>query len=77
MALSGQKDSFQNEKFMRGCRFLEAELQDMDRVLSGRYGFNNSFLDIFLLAYNQRFPWSGFDHVSKEHNVVLAMSFWI
>ncbi|KAL6217177.1 hypothetical protein ACLB2K_010394 [Fragaria x ananassa] len=33
---SGQKDSFQNEKFMRGCRFLEAELQDMDRVLSGR-----------------------------------------
>ncbi|KAJ6774301.1 PHOSPHATIDYLINOSITOL-4-PHOSPHATE 5-KINASE [Salix purpurea] len=33
---SGKKDSFQNEKFMRGCRFLEAELQDMDRVLSGR-----------------------------------------
>uniref|UniRef100_A0A7N0ZW90 Phosphatidylinositol 4-phosphate 5-kinase n=1 Tax=Kalanchoe fedtschenkoi TaxID=63787 RepID=A0A7N0ZW90_KALFE len=29
-------DSYQNEKFMRGCRFLEAELQDMDRVLSGR-----------------------------------------
>ncbi|KAI4388060.1 hypothetical protein MLD38_000430 [Melastoma candidum] len=33
---SGKKDSFQNEKFMRGCRFLEAELQDMDRRLSGR-----------------------------------------
>ncbi|XP_057490584.1 phosphatidylinositol 4-phosphate 5-kinase 1-like [Actinidia eriantha] len=33
---SGKKDSFQNEKFMRGCRFLEAELQDMDRVLAGR-----------------------------------------
>ncbi|KAB2617178.1 phosphatidylinositol 4-phosphate 5-kinase 1 [Pyrus ussuriensis x Pyrus communis] len=33
---SGQKDSYQNEKFMRGCRFIEAELQDMDRVLSGR-----------------------------------------
>ncbi|KAL6984454.1 Phosphatidylinositol 4-phosphate 5-kinase 1 [Sarracenia purpurea var. burkii] len=32
---SGMKDSFQNEKFMRGCRFLEAELQDMDRVLAG------------------------------------------
>ncbi|CAL5407436.1 unnamed protein product [Camellia sinensis] len=30
------KDSFQNENFMLGCRFLEAELQDMDRVLSGR-----------------------------------------
>lgn len=24
---------------MRGCRFLEAELQDMDRVLAGRYVF--------------------------------------
>ncbi|CAM9002328.1 unnamed protein product [Rhodiola kirilowii] len=33
---SGKSDSFQNEKFMRDCRFLEAELQDMDRVLSGR-----------------------------------------
>ncbi|KAK8552563.1 hypothetical protein V6N12_041151 [Hibiscus sabdariffa] len=33
---TGNKDSYQNEKFMRGCRFLEAELQDMDRVLSGR-----------------------------------------
>ncbi|XP_022962490.1 phosphatidylinositol 4-phosphate 5-kinase 1-like [Cucurbita moschata] len=33
---SGYKDSYQNEKFMRGCRFLEAELQDMDRVLSGQ-----------------------------------------
>ncbi|KAK4429695.1 Phosphatidylinositol 4-phosphate 5-kinase [Sesamum alatum] len=33
---SGKSDSYQNEKFMRGCRFLEAELQDMDRVLAGR-----------------------------------------
>ncbi|XP_076893725.1 phosphatidylinositol 4-phosphate 5-kinase 1-like [Bidens hawaiensis] len=33
---NGKSDSYQNEKFMRGCRFLEAELQDMDRVLSGR-----------------------------------------
>ncbi|KAL5558344.1 hypothetical protein UlMin_034555 [Ulmus minor] len=32
---TGKKDSYQNEKFMRGCRFLEAELQDMDRVLAG------------------------------------------
>ncbi|CAL5433018.1 unnamed protein product [Camellia sinensis] len=34
--ISRNKDSFQNENFMLGCRFLEAELQDMDRVLSGR-----------------------------------------
>ncbi|CAI9114642.1 OLC1v1015407C1 [Oldenlandia corymbosa var. corymbosa] len=33
---TGNNDSYQNEKFMRGCRFLEAELQDMDRILSGR-----------------------------------------
>ncbi|KAI3672973.1 hypothetical protein L6452_39078 [Arctium lappa] len=33
---NGKSDSYQNEKFMRGCRFLEAELQDMDRVLAGR-----------------------------------------
>ncbi|CAN0892464.1 Phosphatidylinositol 4-phosphate 5-kinase 1 [Linum grandiflorum] len=33
---SGSKDSYQNEKFMRGCRFLEAELQDRDRILAGR-----------------------------------------
>ncbi|XAR62617.1 1-phosphatidylinositol-4-phosphate 5-kinase [Bertholletia excelsa] len=33
---TGKKDSFQNEKYMRGCRFLEAELQNMDRVLAGR-----------------------------------------
>lgn len=33
----GKSDSFQNEKFMRGYRFLEAELQDMDRILAGRY----------------------------------------
>ncbi|KAA8546360.1 hypothetical protein F0562_002901 [Nyssa sinensis] len=36
---TGKKDSYQNEKFMRGCRFLEAELQDMDRILAGRYVF--------------------------------------
>ncbi|KAM0044099.1 putative 1-phosphatidylinositol-4-phosphate 5-kinase [Helianthus debilis subsp. tardiflorus] len=33
---NGKNDSYQTEKFMRGCRFLEAELQDMDRVLAGR-----------------------------------------
>ncbi|KAC9722384.1 hypothetical protein E3N88_45343 [Mikania micrantha] len=33
---NGKSDSYQNEKFMRGCRFLEAELQDMDRVRSGQ-----------------------------------------
>nr|XP_027094345.1 phosphatidylinositol 4-phosphate 5-kinase 2-like [Coffea arabica] len=33
---TGNSDSYQTEKFMRGCRFLEAELQDMDRVLAGR-----------------------------------------
>ncbi|KAG4200730.1 hypothetical protein ERO13_A05G232300v2 [Gossypium hirsutum] len=33
---TGKKDSYQNEKFMRGCRFLEAELQDMDRILAGQ-----------------------------------------
>ncbi|KAK4740846.1 hypothetical protein SAY87_024434 [Trapa incisa] len=32
---TGRKDSYQHEKFMRGCRFLEAELQEMDRVLAG------------------------------------------
>ncbi|KAL3513588.1 hypothetical protein ACH5RR_026305 [Cinchona calisaya] len=29
-------DSYETEKFMRGCRFLEAELQDMDRILAGQ-----------------------------------------
>ncbi|GMH00282.1 hypothetical protein Nepgr_002121 [Nepenthes gracilis] len=33
---TGKSESYQNEKFMRGCRFLEAELQDLDRVLAGR-----------------------------------------
>ncbi|KAL1060529.1 hypothetical protein V6Z11_1Z091100 [Gossypium hirsutum] len=33
---TGKNDSYQNEKYMRGCRFLEAELQDMGRVLAGR-----------------------------------------
>jgi hypothetical protein len=44
---SGNRDSYQNEKFMRGCRFLEAELQDMDRIRSGRY---NSLLLPYLFA---------------------------
>ena len=47
MLYAGKKDSYQNEKFMRGCRFLEAELQDMDRILSGRYV---SCLSIVLLV---------------------------
>uniref|UniRef100_A0A7C9EWC7 Phosphatidylinositol 4-phosphate 5-kinase n=1 Tax=Opuntia streptacantha TaxID=393608 RepID=A0A7C9EWC7_OPUST len=34
--LRGKRDSYQNEKYLRGCRLLEAELQDMDRVLAGR-----------------------------------------
>ncbi|KAL5076596.1 hypothetical protein RYX36_015580 [Vicia faba] len=33
---TGKQDSYQSEKFMRGYRFLEAELQDRDRVKSGR-----------------------------------------
>lgn len=41
---SGKQDSYQKEKFMRGCRFLEAELQNMDRVLDGRYVFFPSVL---------------------------------
>ena len=35
--LLGNRDSYQIEKLMRGYRFLEAELQDRDRVKSGRY----------------------------------------
>ncbi|MFS7987349.1 putative 1-phosphatidylinositol-4-phosphate 5-kinase [Helianthus anomalus] len=35
--VKGKNYSYQTEKFMRGCRFLEAGLQDMDRVLAGRY----------------------------------------
>lgn len=35
--LLGNQDSYQSEKFRRGYRFLEAELQDRDRVKSGRY----------------------------------------
>lgn len=34
--IRGKRDSYQNEKYLRGCRLLEAELQDMDRVLAGR-----------------------------------------
>ncbi|KAL9229109.1 hypothetical protein vseg_004616 [Gypsophila vaccaria] len=34
--LRGKTASYQNEKFLRGQRFLEAELKDMDRVLAGR-----------------------------------------
>ncbi|XP_019181142.1 PREDICTED: phosphatidylinositol 4-phosphate 5-kinase 1-like [Ipomoea nil] len=33
---TGKSDSYQNEKYMRGCRFLEAELQNMDMILAGR-----------------------------------------
>ncbi|KAL8162398.1 hypothetical protein V2J09_013887 [Rumex salicifolius] len=33
---NGTRDSYQNEKFRRGRRFLEAELQDLDRVMAGR-----------------------------------------
>ncbi|KAE9603906.1 hypothetical protein Lal_00002062 [Lupinus albus] len=33
---TGSQDSYQGEKFRRGHRFLEAELQDRDRVKSGR-----------------------------------------
>lgn len=33
---AGKKESYQSEKFMRGCRFLEAELHNMDRILAGR-----------------------------------------
>lgn len=28
---------------MRGCRFLEAELQDRDRILAGRYVLTHPF----------------------------------
>ncbi|GMI89607.1 phosphatidylinositol-4-phosphate 5-kinase 1 [Hibiscus trionum] len=34
--LRSGKDTYQSEKFVRGCRFLEAELQGMDRILSDR-----------------------------------------
>jgi len=50
--LAGYKDSYQNEKFMRGCRFLEAELQDMDRVLSGQYVSCPFLLFLFVLPVN-------------------------
>ncbi|KAL3634752.1 Phosphatidylinositol 4-phosphate 5-kinase 2 [Castilleja foliolosa] len=33
---TGENGSYQGEKYMRGCRFLKSELQDMDRVLAGR-----------------------------------------
>jgi len=36
-SLGKWEDSYQSEKFMRGYRFLEAELQDRDWVKSGRY----------------------------------------
>ncbi|KZV42817.1 phosphatidylinositol 4-phosphate 5-kinase 2-like [Dorcoceras hygrometricum] len=36
MLRTEKNDSYQTEKFLRGCRFLEAELQDMDRILAGR-----------------------------------------
>jgi len=37
LLLGKWEDSYQSEKFMRGYRFLEAELQDRDWVKSGRY----------------------------------------
>ncbi|KAL8485497.1 hypothetical protein ACS0TY_027693 [Phlomoides rotata] len=46
----GKSDSYQNEKFMRGCRFLEAELQDMDRVLAGRCVFLSKYSLLELLC---------------------------
>lgn len=36
---------------MRGCRFLEAELQDMDRILAGQYVFLSSLNNIFGSSY--------------------------
>ncbi|RAL38783.1 hypothetical protein DM860_013464 [Cuscuta australis] len=33
---TGKSDSYQNEKYMRGCRLLEAELQTMDKIVAGR-----------------------------------------
>ena len=54
LSFSGRRDSYQNEKFMRGCRFLEAELQDMDRILSGRY----VFLFVLVSAKPQILGWS-------------------
>lgn len=50
--LSGNRDSYQNEKFMRGCRFLEAELQDMDRIRAGRY----DLLAIYDFLYSVPLP---------------------
>ncbi|KAL2941361.1 Phosphatidylinositol 4-phosphate 5-kinase 1 [Bienertia sinuspersici] len=32
----GKKDSYQNEKYLRVCRFLKAQLQDRERVRAGR-----------------------------------------
>ena len=37
LVLVGNKDSYQIDKLMRGNRFLEAELHDRDRIISGRY----------------------------------------
>ncbi|KAL2901288.1 Phosphatidylinositol 4-phosphate 5-kinase 1, partial [Bienertia sinuspersici] len=33
--LRGKTDSYQNEKYLRGCHFLKAELQDRERVRAG------------------------------------------
>lgn len=38
---------------MRGCRFLEAELQDMDRILAGRYVLTHSFHILLTKLENQ------------------------
>lgn len=49
----GKSDSYQNEKFMRGCRFLEAELQDMDRVLAGRY-VSSCLIPVFFFFFKEK-----------------------
>jgi len=48
-SLGKSEDSYQSEKFMRGYRFLEAELQDRDRVKSGRYVKKVHFLYLYFL----------------------------
>lgn len=40
-------DSHQNEKPVHRCRFVEAELQNMDRILSGRYALIQLVISIF------------------------------
>lgn len=71
VSLAGQKDSYQNEKFMRGCRFLEAELQEMDRVLSGRYVLIHHFFFSSSLTYTTKsFQAIDLTNISRKDNVV-------